>query len=77
MAALKQIDMPSLQQALDAESYEWMAERYPRILKAVEREIAGGKTSDQIRFFVLLQTGRPEIAQRCEQVARHITAGTV
>lgn len=64
--------MQALQEALDSESYEWMAERYPRILKALEREISGGKTPDQIRLFVLLQTGRPEIAQRCEQVARHI-----
>jgi hypothetical protein len=66
------IMMQSLQEALDAESYEWMAERYPQILKALEREIAGGKTPEQVRLFVLLQTGRPEISQRCEQVARHI-----
>lgn len=74
MPVLKQIAMPSLQEALDAESYEWMAERAPGILKALEREVAGGKTPDQIRLFVLLHTSRPELAQRCEQVARHIVS---
>jgi len=64
--------MPTLQQALDAESYEWLAGTHPVILGALEREVAGGRTPDQIRLFVLRQTGRFEIALRCEQVARHI-----
>ena len=68
--------MPTLQQALDAESYEWMATNHPDILGALEREIAGGKTPEQIKFFVLRQTSRFEISQRCEQVARHILAMT-
>lgn len=64
--------MPTLQQALDAESYEWLAGYAPGVLSALEREVAGGRTPDQIKLFVLRQTGRLEIALRCEQVARHI-----
>jgi hypothetical protein len=66
--------MPTLQQALDAESYEWLAGTHPGILGAIEREVAGGRTPAQVKLFVLRQTGRFEIAMRCEQVARHILA---
>ena len=69
---MKPVAMPGLQQALDAESYEWLAANSPIILQAVEREVTGGRTPDQIRLFVLLHTGRMEIAMRCEQVARHV-----
>jgi hypothetical protein len=61
-----------LQQAIDAESYEWLTGNQPIILSAIEREIACGRTPAQIRLFVLRKTGRFEIAMRCEQVARHI-----
>jgi len=69
---MKPVTMPGLQQALDSESYEWLAANSPVILQAVEREVAGGRTPEQIRLFVLLHTGRMEIAMRCEQVARHV-----
>lgn len=69
--------MVTLQQALDAESYEWLAGNHPVILSALEREVAGGRTPDQVKLFVLRQTGRYEIALRCEQVARHILATSI
>jgi hypothetical protein len=72
----KSVTMPTLQQALDAESYEWLAGYSPVILSALEREVAGGRTPEQIKLFVLRQTGRIEIALRCEQVARHIESMT-
>lgn len=64
--------MPTLQMALDAESYEYLAGNAPTILNAVEREVIGGRTPKQIKLFVLRQTGRAEIALRCEQAARHV-----
>lgn len=73
----KSMSMPSLQQALDAESYEWLAGNSPVVLAALEREVAGGKLPEQIKLFVLKQTGRIEIALRCEQAARHLLAVTV
>jgi hypothetical protein len=72
---MKQMDMPRLGQVLDKSSYEWLAANHPDILEAVEAEVAAGKTPDQIRLFVVLRTGRVEIAQRCEQAARHIGQG--
>jgi len=72
MGGGKTIAMPTLQQALDAESHEWLAGNAPLILSALEREVAGGKTPEQIKLFVLRQTGRFEIALRCEQAARHL-----
>jgi len=66
--------MQSLQLALDAESFEWLAANNPDVLQAIEREVAVGHRPKAIRTFVLLQTGRLEIAMRCEQVARHILA---
>ncbi len=69
---MKQILMPDLQKSLDAESYEWLAERSPRMVKAIEAEVMNGRTPEQIRLYVLLHTGRPEIAMRCQQVSRHI-----
>jgi len=68
----KPVQMVNLQQALDAESYEWLTGTHPVILSAIEREVAGGKTAEQVKLFVLRQTGRIELALRCEQVVRHI-----
>ena len=68
----KQLPMVNLQQALDAESYEWLAGTHPVILSAIEREVAGGKTAEQVKLFVLRHTARIELALRCEQVVRHI-----
>ncbi len=64
--------MERLGQALDRESYEWLASYQPDILEAVEAEVAAGRTPEQIRLFVIRKTGRTELADRCEQSARHI-----
>ena len=69
--------MPDLQTALDASSYEYLASNYPDVLTALEREVAAGHKPKDIRTFVLLQTGRLEIAMRCEQVARHVLSRQV
>ena len=34
-------------------------------------ERRAGRTPQQVRLFVIRQTGRPEIALRCEQAARY------
>lgn len=71
------LTMDKLGQALDRESYEWLAGHAADILEAVEAEVGAGRTPEQIRLFVIRRTGREEIAQRCEQAARHINAVTV
>ena len=64
-------EMERLGKVLDAESYQWLASNHPEILEAIEAEIAAGSVPDQIRYFVLLRTGRPELAVRCQAAARH------
>lgn len=58
--------MPRLGAILDRESYEWLAAAYPDILAAIEAEVAAGRTVEQIRLFVVRQTGRVDLAKRCE-----------
>ena len=71
---VKTVPMVELQRALDTESYEWLSANHPTLLKALECEVVAGRTPEQIKRFVLRQTGRFEIALRCEQVARCIFA---
>lgn len=51
-----------------------MATNYPEILDAIEAEVAAGRAPQDVRLFVLRQTGRIEIAMRCEQAARYVAA---
>lgn len=41
-AATKKVKMPTLQAALDRESYEWLASNVPAILEALEVEVSRG-----------------------------------
>ncbi len=68
----KPIKFPTLQAALDQESYEWLAENAPPILEALEVEVARGHTPEQVHLFVLGEYARPELAQRLRQAARHV-----
>jgi hypothetical protein len=70
---MKSIHMPRLGAELDKESYIWLAPNHPNILEAIEAEVSAGHTAQQVRLFVIRQTGRPEIALRCEQAARYIS----
>lgn len=69
-----QIVMEKLQQALDKESFEWMATHAPDLLGAIETEVAAGRKPEEIRLFVIRQTGRVELALRAEQAARAAAA---
>lgn len=68
--------LTKLSDALDEQSYEWMLSAHPQILDAIESEVAAGATPEAIRRFVMRQTGRAEIALRCEQVARFVGGGS-
>jgi hypothetical protein len=70
----KKVQMQKLGEVLDQESYSWLAANHPQILEAVEVEVAAGKSPDEIRFFVLMRTGRVELAARCQAAARHVAA---
>lgn len=59
---------------LDALSYDWLLANAPELLRAVEVDVAQGVHPHAIRQRVIERTGRVELALRCEQAARHITA---
>lgn len=75
MPKVKIAKMPTLQKALDKESYEWLASNAPEILEALEVEVGNGARPDQVHLFVLGEYGRDELAQRLRQAARHISSG--
>lgn len=70
----QKLTMTRLGAELDKESYEWLASNHPDILEAVETEVSAGAKPSDMRLFTIRQTGRPDIANRIEQAARHIAA---
>lgn len=70
----QKLTMTRLGAELDKESYEWLAAVHPEILDAVEAEVSAGAKPADLRLFVIRQTGRPDLANRVEQAARHIAA---
>lgn len=63
--------IPELDEAIDEESYEYLAECAPGYLKALIRALDKGHTPADIRRYINARTGRTAIAFRCEQAARH------
>lgn len=70
--ATKTLAMSKLGEVLDQESYTWLASTHPGILEAIEVEVGAGRSPDDVRLFVLLRTGRAELAMRCQAAARHV-----
>lgn len=67
------VDMPAIEAAIDAESFDWLDTAAPELARAVAEEVDRGRTPDQIRRFVLRKTnGREKLADRCQQAARHL-----
>lgn len=66
--------MPKLGEILDRESYAWLASNPLDVLEAIEAEVKAGRSPDDVRLFVILRTGRAELAVRCQAAARHVKA---
>ena len=62
---------PDLGPALNEESWEYLATYQPIIAEAIKAEVRAGATPAEIRRFVISETGRIPIADRCEQAAAH------
>ena len=65
-------EMPTLEAAINKESYEWLLDNAEGYATAVDHEVAAGATPDQVYRFVVSRTGRIEIALRCKQAAAHL-----
>lgn len=64
--------MLDLSKELDAISYDWMVGQHPELLDAIERAVTQGIGDVEIKRAVYRQTGRIELALRCQQAARHV-----
>jgi hypothetical protein len=67
--------MNILNHELDAISYDWLVTQHSGLASAIENAVAEGNNPIQIKRAVLRQTGRSELALRCEQAARHLGRG--
>lgn len=75
MTIYSDVEMPDIEAAIDAESFEWLDVNAPELALAVASEVKHGRTPEQIRRFVFQKTnGRNNgaLADRCEQAARHL-----
>lgn len=73
------VDMPEIDKALDAESWEWLQDEEPLLATAVAAEVKAGRTPEQIRRHVLRKAGghRYALAARCYgRIAPRSTART-
>lgn len=66
------IDFPSLDAAIDAESWQWLQEAAPVYADAVAAEVKRGHKPGDIRQRAMRLTQRPALALRLEQAARHL-----
>ena len=68
-------DLPAIGEPIDEESWEWLRDSLPALAEGVRTEVGKGATPEQVRVYVLDRTERRELALRCEQAARHLSAG--
>lgn len=64
-----------LDQALDAESWDWLNENLPNVAEAVQSAVTKGASPEDVRRRVMRQVQRYELAQRCEAAARWLARG--
>lgn len=75
MSKPKSDDRPVLGAALDQQSYNYLIgdPGTAHLIDAIGAELAGGATPQQLRYFAQTHNeGRPELAKRIEQAARHM-----
>lgn len=65
-------ELPFLAAAINAESWQWLQDNAPQLADAVAAEVRQGATPEQVRQFVMRQTGRQEISRRLEQAAAYL-----
>ena len=68
------MDMPTLAAALNEEGWEWLLENAPVLAAAVRTEVERGATADELRRFVMRYAKRPQLAERVQLAAAHLTA---
>lgn len=67
-----------LSPAINSDGWEWLQNNAPDYATAVQKEVAAGKSPDQIYRYMLVELGlhREPLARRCRQAAAYLqTAG--
>ena len=64
-----------LDQALEAESWDWLETNQPALAEALNLEVLGGAQPGQIKRHIIGKTGRWELATRCELAAGFLARG--
>ncbi len=65
-------ELSGLDGPIDEDSYQWMEDNQPILLKEIIRLVKKGATPDQIYGYVFRRTERTGISRRCQQAARHL-----
>lgn len=73
------IDFAPLDEAFDADDYEWMTQHAPAHLAVIERLVKAGATPYQIKDRCSRRVGpeRQQFVSRCEGAARYLRANKV
>lgn len=68
---MKIVEMPEIDQAIWRESYEFLSEKWPEMLTAVEMAVSRGASAEEVKRRVLgnVEEERKAIALRCQQAA--------
>jgi len=65
-------DFAELGVELDSESWRALEENRPALADAVRKAVGRGRNADEVRRFVYRRTRNQQIAQHCQQAARHL-----
>ena len=65
-------DFAELGTELDSESWKALEENRPGLADAVRKAVGRGRSADEVRRFVYRRTRNQQIAQHCQQAARHL-----
>ena len=67
-----QRDMPTIDAAINEESFDWLHDNAPILANAVAEEVKRGASATDVRRHVMVKTYRPALALRCEQAAAYL-----
>lgn len=67
-------ELPHLAAAINEESWQWLQDNVPMLADALQREVEGGATVDDIRQAAMRMTQRPALVMRLRQAAMYLMA---
>lgn len=67
-------ELPHLAAAINEESWQWLQDNVPMLADALQREVEGGATADEIRQAAMRMTQRPALVLRLRQAAGYLMA---